>query len=408
MRKILFLTTQFPYPLDNGGKIGAFNGLSVISKSNRVTVLSFSEDLGNYLEGKKYFEKVLPNVTFVKPVRQDVHIRKKPLKLATAIVNGMIKNVPYAISKFENDEMLRTIDQVIENEHWNLVFVDYINMCEYGRYIRTQHRERFDYYIFKDHNKEYELVEQEAQKYSGIKKKILESDSRRTLMFEKQEACEADIVYSVCDDNTQFLKAFNSNAHSMLPTYEIKNNKIENYKFKNTYKILFLGGLSWKANLDGLKWFVNEVFPIVKSNVPQASLTVIGGGVNYNPFEGKDDVEYLGYMKDISGVYKDKMVFIVPLFEGSGIRIKILDAFANEIPVVSTNIGCGTIGAMNEEQLIVADDKTEFAKGVIRLLQDEILNKKIRKNAKEFLQNKYSLAKRQEEFENEVEKLYSE
>ena len=57
------------------------------------------------------------------------------------------------------------------------------------------------------------MVEQEAQKYSGIKKKILELDSQRTLMCEKQEAREADIVYSVCDDNTRFLKAFNCNAH---------------------------------------------------------------------------------------------------------------------------------------------------------------------------------------------------
>ncbi len=111
-------------------------------------------------------------------------------------------------------------------------------------------------------------------------------------------------------------------------------------------------------------------------------------------------------MKDISGVYEDKMVFIVPLFEGSGIRIKILEAFDNEVPVVSTSIGCGTIGAIDGEQLIVADDKDEFAKGVIKLLQDEKLNKEIRKNAKEFLQNKYSLTKRQEEFENEIQKLY--
>ena len=96
MRKILFLTTQFPYPLDNGGKIGAFNGLSVISKNNKVVVVSFSEDSSGYLEGKKYFEKILPNVTFLEPVRQDVHIRKKPFKLASAIVRAMIKNVPYS------------------------------------------------------------------------------------------------------------------------------------------------------------------------------------------------------------------------------------------------------------------------------------------------------------------------
>lgn len=65
-------------------------------------------------------------------------------------------------------------------------------------------------------------------------------------MCEKQEAREADIVYSVCDDNTRFLKAFNCNAHSMLPTYKIKENKTQNREFRNTYKVFFLVGCRGK------------------------------------------------------------------------------------------------------------------------------------------------------------------
>lgn len=406
MKDILFLTTQFPYPLDNGGKIGAFNGLSVISKDNRVTVLSFSEDMSCFLEGKQYYEKILPNVTFVKPIKKDVHIRKKPLKLAKAIFMGTITDMPYAVSKFRNNRMIRTIDQIIKNRHWNLVFIDYLNMCEYGKYIRDYYKDSFDYYIFKDHNKEFELVEQEAKKYFGIRKKILTADSKRTLKFEIKEIQAADLVYSVCEENTDFLRKYNHNSYSMLPTYETNKFDESIRIFKNTYKILYIGGLSWQANLDGLKWFVEAVFPIVKKKIPQASLTVVGGGLECNPFEGESGVEYLGYVKDISGIYDDKMVFIVPLFEGSGIRIKILDAFDNQIPVVSTSIGCNTIGATNCEHLIVANDKYEFAEGVIRLLHDENLNYEIRRSAKEFLISKFSLTKRQEEFENEVQRLY--
>lgn len=405
MRDILFLTTQFLYPLDNGGKIGAFNGLSVISKDNKVTVLSFSEDMSRFSEGKQYFEKVLPNVTFVEPIKQDVHIRKKPFKLAKAILAGAITDVPYAISKFRNKKMISTINQIIKSRHWNLVFIDYINMCEYGKYIRDHYKDSFDYYVFKDHNKEFELVEQEAKKYSGIRKKILMADSKRTLKYETKEIRAADLVYSVCEENTDFLRRHNPNSYTMLPTYE--TNKDESTRrLKNTYKILYIGGLSWQANLDGLKWFVDEVLPIIHKEIPQASLTVIGGGLEHNPFEGESGVEYLGYVKDISGVYDDKMVFIVPLFEGSGIRIKILDAFDNQIPVVSTSIGCDTIGATNYKHLIVANDKNEFAEGVIWLLRDENLNYEIRRSAKEFLKNKFSLTKRQEEFENEVKRLY--
>ena len=69
---LLFITTQFPYPLDNGGKIGAFNGISVVSDKYDVTVLSFTEEPQYIEEGIRYFKSVLPNVTFETPVFHDI------------------------------------------------------------------------------------------------------------------------------------------------------------------------------------------------------------------------------------------------------------------------------------------------------------------------------------------------
>ncbi len=405
MNEILFLTTQFPYPLDNGGKIGAFNGLNVISKKYKVTVLSFVEDDSVIEEGINYFKDVLPNVTFIQPIRHDVHIRKKPVKLARAILAGTVFNIPYAVSKFRNKEMYATIDRIIKDKHWSAVFVDYINMCSYGKYIRENYKHHYDFYIFKDHNKEYEIVEQEAKKYTGIRKRILENDAKRTLMCESDEARNADLVYSVCADNTEFLSKFNSNAHSMLPTYSTQKMEVELAEVNNTTDILYVGGLSWAANLEGLKWFVDEVFPIIQERIPNVTLTIVGGGLDYNPFELHKGIKYLGYVKKLDEVYLDKGVFIVPLFEGSGIRIKILEAFDNMVPVVSTSLGCNTIGAVNNHQLIIADDASGFAKGVITLLSDKEFNMNMRKNAKLFLQDKFSLENRQEEFINEITRL---
>lgn len=155
---ILFITTQFPYPLDNGGKIGAFNGICVVSRDNNVTVLSFSEQPEFINEGMAYFKDELPNVRFERPIFHSVHIRKKPFTLARVMLKDYLKNLPYVTAKFENKNMYRLIDENFVNQRWDIVFIDYLNMQVYGEYISKKYKEKYRYMILKDHNLEYEIV----------------------------------------------------------------------------------------------------------------------------------------------------------------------------------------------------------------------------------------------------------
>lgn len=396
--KVLFITTQFPYPLDNGGKIGAYNGLSVLSKENKVTVLSFTEEPDVVTEGIEYYKTTLPKVHFEKPILQAVHIRKKPLKLIKAMAQNYIFNQPYVSSKFDNKKMYSLIDQMLCNQKWDIVFIDYLNMASYGEYIRRKYSNNYSVFILKDHNIEYEIVRQEAEKSKGLKKLILEAEWKRTKKYEERQVSNADIVFSVCDENTQVLKTINKHSYSMLPTFEIL--EIDR-KYPSGNKVLYMGNLSWGANLSGLKWFTDNVLPIIKRQVPDVELVVVGSGPTKNIFDEYENVDYRGYVKDITGIYDDIKVFVVPLFEGSGIRIKILEAFNNEVAVVSTTLGCATIGASDGKELLIRDTEEEFAEAVISLLKDQDLNRTLRNNAKSFLNRLFSLDLRCEEI-NEI------
>ncbi len=190
----------------------------------------------------------------------------------------------------------------------------------------------------------------------------------------------------------------------MFPTYEMLPTK----KKKYNKKILYIGNLSWKSNMDGLNWFVNDVFPILKKSISEITLTIVGGGCENNPFKDIVGIEYLGYVKDISNIYDNYSVFIVPLKEGSGIRIKILEAFNNEIAVVSTTLGCDTIGAESDKEIMIADTNEDFADAIIKLLNNKQFNEKICKQAKQLLMNKFSLDARQEEFKQILSKTFKE
>jgi len=398
---LLFITTQFPYPLDNGGKIGAFNGISVVSDLYNVTVLSFTENPEIIDEGILYFKRVLPNVTFHKPVIHDIHIRKKPLKLIRVMIHNYLHNLPYVIAKFEDANMYKRINALFANGRiWDAVFIDYLNMSVYGRYIRSRYGHQCKHFIFKDHNREYELVRQEAEKSSGLKSWLLSFEWKRTLKYEIETIQNAELVFSVCDENTNFCKKYNANAYTMLPTYDMLPSPERAAKPGNG--IIYIGNLSWSANLEGLTWFVDHVLAKIRQAVPDATLTVVGSGLDSNPFHCKAGIDYRGYIKDISKIYLDQKVFIVPLFLGSGIRIKILDAFNNEIAVVSTRLGCGTINAVNGRHLFIADTEAEFSEAVIRLLRDDGLNHTLIASAKDFLRDQYSLTSRRKEFEDIV------
>ena len=109
--KVLFITAQFPFPLDNGGKIGAYNGLSVVSTNNEVTCLSFTENPEYTKEGIRFFAGKLPNLKFENPIIHDIHIRNKKIKLFNTMLKGYITNRPYVTSKFDNNEMFKLIDK---------------------------------------------------------------------------------------------------------------------------------------------------------------------------------------------------------------------------------------------------------------------------------------------------------
>lgn len=404
MNNMLFITTQYPYPLDNGGKIGAYNGISVVSEEYDVTVISFSEEPRYVEEGIDYYKNLLPSVRFCSPIIHDVHIRKKPFKLFKALGLGYLKKMPYIVSKFIDDDMFKTIDSMfIDDSHWDVVFIDYLNMWSYGEYIVNKYINQINHLILKDHNIEYELVKQEAEKSSFLKKCLLSYEWKRTLKYETQAIKKADLVFSVCQSNTEWMRQYNKNSWTMLPTYTMLDKPKGDCENES---ILYMGNLSWKSNMDGLKWFVNDVFNKIIEEIPNVRLKIVGSGPSDNPFAGFKNIDYMGYVKDVSNIYDDQSVFIVPLFEGSGIRIKILEAFNNEIAVVSTTLGCETIGAKNGRDILIADDIEAFANAVIYLLRDKELNNKIRVQAKQFLMDNFSLEARQSEFSSIVSAVF--
>ena len=150
-------------------------------------------------------------------------------------------------------------------------------------------------------------------------------------------------------------------------------------------RVLFAGALNRPQNIEAVKFLWENVWPAVRAEVPDAEFWVAGGGAPpflVSQLSGDPRVKVTGYVTDLEWLYKSAAVFVAPILTGGGIIVKILDAMAAGVPVVTTTYGNEGIRGVPGEDLLIADRSEEFARGVISLLKDDVRRKMLGESAR--------------------------
>ncbi|RPI67346.1 MAG: glycosyltransferase, partial [Ignavibacteriae bacterium] len=137
-------------------------------------------------------------------------------------------------------------------------------------------------------------------------------------------------------------------------------------------ELCFLGSLDWLPNIDGLRWFVERVMPLIRAEVPEAVLHIGGRAPSYDvsALHNGSSVIVHGPVENATEFRRAHGINIVPLFSGSGVRIKILEAFAAQCPIVSTTLGAEGLPVTHDHHLMIADDVQPFAQACIDVMHD--------------------------------------
>jgi glycosyltransferase involved in cell wall biosynthesis len=158
-------------------------------------------------------------------------------------------------------------------------------------------------------------------------------------------------------------------------------------------EILFVGTIGYFPNADGIDWFAHDVLPFVRSGTSrQVMLRVIGFGTSplLPSLRAVPDLDLVGYAPNLHPWYQRSHLIVVPLHAAGGTRIKILEAFAMQRPVVATSIGAEGIDVTNGEHLLIADDPATFAESCLRLIEDDNLRSRLVANAIALLFDRYT------------------
>jgi glycosyltransferase involved in cell wall biosynthesis len=156
--------------------------------------------------------------------------------------------------------------------------------------------------------------------------------------------------------------------------------------------IFHLGSLDWEPNIEGLRWFLSEVWPKVLSQNDRLKLHIAGRNASEKLkdfFSAQANVVFEGEVADANAYINSKSIMIVPLLSGSGMRIKVIEGMALTKAIVSTSVGCEGITAIDGKDMMIADKPELFAEKLLALAQDKKLCQSISVNARLYIEQTF-------------------
>jgi glycosyltransferase involved in cell wall biosynthesis len=174
-------------------------------------------------------------------------------------------------------------------------------------------------------------------------------------------------------------------------------NGVDTGYFQNTNRtskkenLLFTGRMDYPPNIDGVTWFCEEIFPALKTSYPDLVFQIVGRDptpevLSLDRYSG---VEVVGTVPDVRPYFDEAWVYVVPLRQGGGTRLKILEAMAMEVPVISTSLGCEGLGLTHKENILIADQPEEYNQSKELIHRDLDLYKSIAASGRAKVINEY-------------------
>jgi glycosyltransferase involved in cell wall biosynthesis len=155
--------------------------------------------------------------------------------------------------------------------------------------------------------------------------------------------------------------------------------------------LTFVGALDYGPNTDAVGWFVREVLPIVRAHRPGVRLRVVGrGAARVDWVRDEPGVELVGEVDDVRSELDRTDVSVVPIRVGAGTRLKVLEALAHHLPLVTTTVGCEGVDVEDGRTALIADDPRTFADACLRMLDDDDLRQRLADAGAELFADRYS------------------
>lgn len=419
--KILYIAHRIPYPPNKGEKIRSFNEIKYLSRSHDIHLACLADNFGDL----KYIEDLKKYCTMV----NIVPINPKFAKVKSTFY--ILTNKPLSISYFYSKKLQRIVDHLLLTNNYDIILCFSSPMAEYifrapaqsrwpinhkEKSLTNNHQSKTGDQITKlimdfvdvDSDKwiQYSkftkfpfswLYRLEARRLAKYEQKIGEKfnysffvSTREADFFQKQNPCIRNVK---AISNGIDLGYFNPDLFDSS-RYAAEIHKPNQRLLSDNQQpiLLFTGTMDYFANIDGVRWFVEEIFPLIKRQLSGIKFYIVGSKPTKEVMAlGKNkDIVVTGFVNDIREYLIKAVVFVAPLRIARGIQNKILEAMAMGVPVVATPQAFEGIEAEPDNDLFVEGIPENFANQVVKLLIDRNINEQLKHNARKLIEKKYS------------------
>lgn len=395
MAKILFLTQIVPFPPDAGPKVKTYHVIRALAgQGHSVTLVSFVRP------------EEVRHIPALREICESVHtvpIRRSRIADVGYMIRSYLTNRPFLIERDDLRLMQETVDRLVREDDFQFIHADQLTMVQFGLRGASAVPGKKPKVIFDAHNAVWTIVERMKENARFFLKPVLAVEARRVKQYEGELLRTVDHVLAVTDidrnlleEAMHFSKPGKNDRVSPITVIPIA---VDTQKLQPVHRkvgsknIVTLGTLHYPPNADGIRWFFNEVFPLVRERVPGAALTIIGKNPPQDFIELAERnpgvIKVTGYVDDLRPYLEESALMVVPVRAGGGMRVRILEAFAYAMPVVTTTVGLEGIHGTPDHDVIVADTPADFAVRTAELLENVSLQEKLAANGRELATGRY-------------------
>ena len=378
--KILQLCHKPPLPKVDGGCIAMHNITDGLLKNGQDVRVLVVETPKHPVKVDAFPMDYLQNTHF-----ESIFIDTTPhLKDAAKAV---LKRKSYQISRFYSKSMESKLIQVLQNEPFDIVHLESIYVTPYIPVIRKYSDAKI---VIRIHNIEHQIWERLSNNEKWLMKKfIFGANARQLEKVEKRILKDVDGYMTISQpDYDYFSSTVAEKAGTVIPF----GLDMDNYEVEDEYipseqpKLFHIGSMNWSPNMEGIEWFLEDIWPEIHQNHPELTFTIAGHGIPDKLYQRKaPNVLIAGAVPSANDFMLNHDIMMVPLLSGSGIRIKIVEAMALGKVVVTTSVGAQGLDVENGKHLFIADTPEEFLAVIDKCIATPDICSIIGENARDFI-----------------------
>lgn len=378
--RILIVSSFLPFPLHSGGHVRLYNLMKELSKTHKITLVCEKRD-----------HQTQKDIDEVKKICEAViTIERKKQWSGSNVVKTAVSAFPFLLVGHSLVEMKKKIIDVVKEKHFDVIHVETF-------YVYQNLPKTYIPIVLAEHNIEYQVYEKFMKKAPVFVRPFLSVDIQKIKYWEEKVWKEVTKLVAVSQEDKAIMKR--------QDVVVVPNGvDLESFPFKKKVSVkkektvLFIGDFKWIQNTDAAEFIIKDIWPLI-SVKPQASsvkndmkLWIVGKHIpgSLKSFASKDIIIDEHAPEKTSDIYKKADILLAPIQVGGGTSYKIIEAMASGVPVVTTILGVKGLGAKSGNDALVGEKAEDLAKNVMSLLENKSLYETIRKNARKFIEERFS------------------